>query len=115
MELKKLFKSKTAKIIALCLLSIVLLFAIYRVFFTQEENYKPTERESRLCRLLGEVEGVGAAEAYVEEEGGIPVSAIVVFEGADSILTRMRVMEISAKVLNLSKSCVQVYPKKGKH
>lgn len=113
-DVKKFLGSKTTRIVLLCLAALLLLFAIYKVFFRESDkaDYRPTERESRLCRLLSEVEGVGNAEAYITEEEGVPVGAVVVFEGADSILTRMRVMEITARILNIGKNDVQVYPSK---
>ena len=111
--MKNFLKSKTAKILLLCLLALLLLLAVWKVFFgTTTEEYHSTEREQRLCQLLSQVEGIGNAKAMISEEGGVPVSAIVVFEGADSILTRMRVMDITATALNIDKKNVQVYPAK---
>ena len=105
-------KSKTAKILLLCLFALLLLLAVWRVFFKDSgsEGYQATEREKRLCLLLAEVEGVGNAKAMISEDDGVPVSAIVIFDGADSILTRMRVLDITATALNIDKKNVQVYP-----
>lgn len=115
-EIGKLLNSKTAKTVLLAVAAVLLLAAVWLVFFgggkekTAESAYVPTEREARLCRLLEEVEGVGSVTAMISEEDGVPTSAIVVFGGADSILSRMRVLDITAKALNLKKSCIQVYP-----
>lgn len=115
-EIGKLLNSKTAKTALLAVAAVLLLAAVWLVFFgggkekTAESAYVPTEREARLCRLLEEVEGVGSVTAMISEEDGVPISAIVVFGGADSILSRMRVLDITAKALNLKKSCIQVYP-----
>lgn len=113
-SVKKFLKSKTARICLLCLAALLLLFAVWKVFFHEAKDsassYNPTEREARLCMLLSGVEGVGNATAMITEEDGIPTGAIVIFEGADSILTRIRVLEITAKALNIEKKQVQVYP-----
>lgn len=110
-RLKKLLGSRTARIFLLCLAALLLLLAVWCVFFPSKESaYTPTDRESRLCSLLSDVEGVKDATAMITEEDGVPVCAIVVFSGADSILTRMRVIDITAAALNLPKSKVQVYP-----
>ena len=112
--MKDFLKSKTAKILLLCLLALLLLLAVWKVFFGAQnaDEYRATEREQRLCQLLSEVEGIGNAKAMISEEDGVPVSAIIVFEGADSILTRMRVLDITAAALNIDKKNVQVYPAK---
>lgn len=108
--LKNFLKSKTARILLLCLAALLLLFAVWKVFFGASASYLPTEREARLCLLLSDVEGVGNAKAMVTEENGIPVSAVVLFEGADSVLTRIRVLEITAAALHIDRKYVQVYP-----
>lgn len=113
----KLLKSKKARTVLLLLAALLLLFAVWGVFFRGEEDravfaggYTPTEREARLCKLLEEVEGVGGVTAMITEKDGVPVGAIVVFGGADSILARMRVLDITSAALHLDKKCVQVYP-----
>ena len=46
----------------------------------------------------------------VSEKDGVPVSAIIVFDGADGFLTRMRVIEAAANALNIPPTDVLVYP-----
>lgn len=112
----KFLKSKPAKTALLLGACLLLLLLVYLVFFSGEKKtgveagYTPTEREARLARLLEEVEGVGSVTAMITEQGGEAVGAIVVFCGADSILTRMRVLDITAAALHCSKQNVQVYP-----
>ena len=114
--IKKFLKSRTARILLLGLAALILLLAVWKVFFSDTgassstASYQPTEREARLCRLLAGGEGIGNATAMITEEDGVPVSAIVVFDGADSILARMRVLDITATALNIEKKYVQVYP-----
>lgn len=113
---RELFKNRTAKILLLSLAAFLLLLSVWLVFFgggkkeERKSSYTPTEREARLCRLLEEVEGVGDVSAMICEEDGVPTGAIVVFGGADSILSRMRILDITARALNLNKNCIQVYP-----
>lgn len=111
-RLKNLLKSKTARVIALCVPALLLLFAVKAVFFSEKSgsSYEATEREARLVGLLSDVEGVKNPTAMITEENGTPVAAVVVFEGADSILVRLRVIDITAAALNLERSKVQVYP-----
>lgn len=110
---RKLLKSRTARIILLCLAALVLLLAVWKIFFRDSATataLKQTELEARLCAILTEVEGVSGATAFITEENGVPVGAVIVFEGNDGILTRMRVLEITAHALGIEKSRVQVYP-----
>ncbi len=112
----KILKSKTARTVLVCLGALLLLLSVWLVFFSDSKadpvssTYQPTEREARLCRLLAEVDGIDGATAMITEENGKPVSAIVVFEGADSILARMRVLDITSAALNIERKNVQVYP-----
>lgn len=107
-DFKKLLRSRTARIFLLCLVALLLLLAVRQVFFPKEDGQ--TELEARLCAILADVEGVKGARAMITEENGAPVSAVVVFEGADSILARMRVLDITAAALGIDKRNVQVYP-----
>ncbi len=112
-RLKDLLRSKTARIILLFAAAILLLIAVRLTFFGKpDDGYEPTEREARLIRLLSEIEGVGDAKALIAEEEGRAVRAIVVFHGSDSILTRARILDITAAALALEKQYVQVYPAK---
>lgn len=110
--IKNFLRNRTVRIILLSLVALALLLAVWKVFFREgpSSSYEPTERELRLCRLLEGVEGIENAMAMITEEEGKPVGAIVIFDGADSILTRMRVLEITAQALNIEKKNVQVYP-----
>lgn len=113
--LKKILQNKTLRVISICVAALLLLFAVWRVFFkgSAEETaggYVPTELESRLSKILSGIEGVGETTVMIGEENGVPVSAIVVFNGADAILTRMRVIEATANALNIPPTEVLVYP-----
>lgn len=90
--------------------ALLLLLVAWTAFGKKSGGYEPTELEARLSRILSEVEGVKNATAMVAEEDGRAVSAVIVFEGADSILTRSRVLDAASALLRLDKKYVQVYP-----
>ena len=112
---KKLFANKTVRIIALCLIALLLLLAVWAVFFRKDAAvetgaYRPTEQESRLSLLLAEIEGIDRATVMIGEEDGEPKSVVVVFEGDDSFITRMRIMEVASSALRIERGQVLVYP-----
>ncbi len=111
-SLKRFFENKTVRIIAVLLLALVLLIVVFRVFAVSDDSggYAPTERESRLIRLIETLDEVTEATVMVTEEEGMPVGAVVIFRGEDGILTRMHILEIAAGALNIPKQAVLVYP-----
>lgn len=114
-NLKKILQNRTFRVILICAVALLLLFAVWKVFFSGEKQtasgtYQPTELERRLSMILSEIDGVGQTTVMIGEENGVPVSAIIVFNGADAILTRMRVIEATANALNIPPTEVLVYP-----
>lgn len=113
-EIKKIFQSKTARTILICIIALALLFAVWKVFFGGEKKaisaYQPTDQEARLALLLSEIEGVDDVTVMIGEENGAPVSVVVVFKGTDDFLTRMRLTSAAASVLNIAQTKVLVYP-----
>ncbi len=113
MKLKELFKNKTFRLVLIGAAALLLLILVYFVFFRQEKTaYIATEEERRLSILLGEIEGVKSATVMITEKDGVPVSAVVVFDGEDGILTRTRLMEVAASALALRTRDILVYPAK---
>ena len=115
----KLWKSKTFRIVILLLGALILLLLIWRVFFKSDSTaagnvYSASEQEERLSLILSRIEGVENATVMIGEENGVPVSVVIVFEGADSLLTRLRVMEVAANALRIEKGKVLVYPAEKK-
>ncbi len=113
-KIKDLFKNRTVRIVAICIAALLLLFAAYRVFVgsgrsKKDDGYTPTEREERLLVLINGIGGVESAKAMITEEDGVPVGVVIVFEGEDGFLTRMRLMEVAAAALNIERSAVVVY------
>ena len=112
-KIKEFFKNKTVRIVLICLLALILLLVSYRVFASGEgetSGYTPTAREERLIELLKHIEGVDDATVMITEENGSPVGAIILFDGTDGLLVRMRILEISAVALGINQRDVLVYP-----
>ena len=109
-KLKALCRDRRFRAAAVISAALLLLLALWLVFGKSSSSYSPTQTEARLAILLAEIEGVDGAKAMVSEEGGRAVSAVVVFEGKDSILTRSRILDITAALLRIDKKDVQVYP-----
>ena len=111
-RLKQIFENKHARIILLCVLALILLISVYEVFFASESaasSYDETDTEARISSMLERVEGIDEASVMIVEEEGEPVSCIVVYRGEDSILSRMRILEIASSALSIEKEKVQVY------
>ena len=116
-SLQKLFRNKTFRMVAVCVAALLLLLAVWLVFFAREGDtketaggYQSTALEEKLSLLLAQIEGVGDTTVMIAEEDGVPMSAIVVIKGDDGFLTRMRVIEVTASALNISPTDVLVYP-----
>ena len=78
-ELKKLFSNKAVRAATIGGLALLLLVAVWAVFFGGEKKsasaYQPTEAESRLCTVLERIEGVGGVTVLINgEEGGQPAN-----------------------------------------
>lgn len=110
---KKFFSNRTVRLVSLLLLAIALLVAVYLAFFgksRESSGYRPTEQEERLLVLLTGIEGVRDAKVMIAEENGVAVKAVILFEGEDGFLTRVRLREIAAAALNIAPTAVAVYP-----
>lgn len=112
--LKKLWENKTARILLIALIALALLLGCWFVFGKTEVaptgTYAPTAQEERIGALLSEIDGVERVAVMVTEENGVPVSAVVVFDGEDGILVRLRITQITANALNLADNRIYVYP-----
>lgn len=111
--IKKFFKSKTVRIVLICIIALALLLAVWKVFFGTEpasktSGYEATEEERRIALLLEKIEGVGDATVMVSRADGGAVSAVVVFDGTDGIMIRLRIAEVVASALQISDTDVLV-------
>ncbi|MDE6274077.1 MAG: hypothetical protein K2L87_03410 [Clostridiales bacterium] len=112
-RIRKLFANKTVRLVALLLAALLLLLVIWQVFFAEKSSARGTEAEQKLVSILERIDGVDSVSVLIGEEDGMPVSAIVVLGGADSLMARSRVVDATAAALSIEKNKIQVYPAKG--
>lgn len=113
MKLKQILENKVFRFLLLGVGALILLLVLWSVFGKTDSAasvYEPTQEESRVEKLLTEVEGIDGATVLIGKTDGETVSAVIVYEGADSILVRMRILDIASAALNIDKKNVQVYP-----
>lgn len=111
-DIKKLWENKAVRVCILAFAALLLLFLVWKVFFASSSSaavFEQTEREIRLIQLLKEIDGIDDAHVLITESEGAVVSAVIVYEGKDEILVRMRILDIASSALNLGKQYVQVY------
>lgn len=108
---KKIFENRTFRLLLFCFLALLLLFAIRQVFFSggSVSSYEETQSEARISAMLERVEGIEEASVMIVEEEGRAVSCIVVCKGEDSILSRIRILDLASSALSLPKEKIQVY------
>ena len=114
-SLRKLRENKTARVLLIAAVAFVLLLGCWLVFGREQNtaptgSYAPTEQEERIAALLSEIEGIESVNVLIAEEDGVPVSVVVVFDGEDGILTRLRITQITASALNIADNREHVYP-----
>ena len=111
---RRLWANKTAKILLVAGAALVLLLVSWLVFGREEtratSGFVQTEQEERLAAILSEVEDAGNVSVMITQEGGVPVSAIVMFDGSDGILVRLRLTQITARALDIAENRVLVCP-----
>ena len=116
--LKRLKEKRFREILFIGLAALLLLVAAYFVFIgnagaeTERTDgvREMSDEESRLCSILSRIEGVGAVEVYINaDEEGNARSAVIEFEGADSLSVRMDVMRAAAGALGISQKDVLIY------
>lgn len=119
-QLKALKDKRFRRTALICVIALLMLATCYFVSINKTEKSsisvdasKPvvaSEKEKKLCAILSEIEGVGAINAYITEDGaGNAISAILVLEGADSISVRMDVLNITAQALGVNPKKVSIY------
>lgn len=112
-SIRKWLDNKTVRYVLVGIAALVLLLLLWKTFGATGESastdYQPTAQEARIVRLLSSVDGVDDATVLISEADGEAVGAVVVFRGTDSILVRMRILDITSAALNIEKQNVQVY------
>ena len=97
-------------------LAIVLIFAAWQIFHTEETGEAvavgASEAETKVMRLLEEIDGVGDANVIVYETEEGAKSVVVVCEGANDLRVVMNVREAVAAALGTEEKAVKIYLKK---
>ncbi|MBQ3221343.1 MAG: hypothetical protein IJB34_05225 [Clostridia bacterium] len=110
-----LLSGKLKEIILISALAFALLFASWKIFYTDEQTATPTsasQTETKVSRLLADIEGVGDASVMIcETEEGVK-SVVVVCEGANDLRVILNVREAVAAALGTNQNAVKVYLKK---
>lgn len=117
-DLFKRFDGKIKDYLLLLLLGILLVFTAWQVFHTEDSKevatFYATDTESKVLRLLNEIDGVGEANVIVYEKEGCVESVVVVCEGANNLRVAMNVREAVASALGTEQKSVKIYLKKEK-
>ena len=117
MKRRTLIDGKLKDILLLSILALVLIFAAWKIFDTDESEERITvasgsENEQKICRLLQEIEGVGDADVMIcETEDGVQ-SVVVVCDGARDLQVIINVREAVAAALGTDEKAVKIYLKK---
>ena len=103
-------------IMLLASLAIVLIFAAWQIFHTEDSEeavaVNATEAETKVMRLLEEIDGVGEANVIVYETEEGSKNVVVVCEGAKDLRVVMNVREAVAAALGTEEKAVKIYLKK---
>ena len=115
-NLLKRFDGKIKDWLLLGALGMLLIFTAWQVFHTGEGEEAAaiytTETETKVLRLLREIDGVGEANVIVYENGERVESVVVVCEGANNLRVVMNVREAVASALGTEQKSVKIYLKK---
>ena len=115
-SLLKRFDGKTRDVLLLGALGLLLIFTAWQVFHTEDTDEVAavylTETETKVLRLLNEIDGVGDASVIVYEKEGDVESVVVVCEGANNLRVVMNVREAVATALGTEQKLVKIYLKK---
>lgn len=98
-----------ALLIAVIILAVVMFGSGTKSLTINSETVERSETETKLMRILSEIEGVGKAEVMISEgENGVD-GVVIVCEGANSLMTRSNVINAVKVALNIEKSNIAIY------
>ncbi|MCM1437997.1 MAG: hypothetical protein NC131_02130 [Roseburia sp.] len=80
-----------------------------KVTASSADSATRTERETKLIRVLSEIEGVGKAEVMVNEGKDGVDGIIIVCEGANNIMTRSDILNAVSTALKVDKNNIAIY------
>ncbi len=112
-----LFGGRTKDLLLVGALGLVLFFTAWKIFQsdskTQETaSFQYSEAETKVMRILQEIDGVGAASVVVSEREEEIKSVVVVCEGANNLRVIMNIREAVAAALGTEEKIVKIYLKK---
>lgn len=115
-SLLKRFDNKIKDGTLLFFLGILVVCVAWLVFHAEEKDDSvptyATEIETKVVRLLQEIDGVGEASVIVYEKEGTIENVVVVCEGANDLHVVMNVREAVASALGTEQKSVKIYLKK---
>ena len=115
-KLSALFGGRVKDFLIVGVLGIVLFYTAWKIF--QEDDATNTAQlqlsasESKVMRILQEIDGVGEASVVVCEDEEEIKSVVVVCEGAKDLRVIMNVREAVAAALDTDQKLVKIYLKK---
>ena len=109
------FNSKIKDVFIVSLLAVVLMFAIWQVFYKESGNSNAAsignESEKRVAQILNQIDGVGDVEVLVSETEDGVMGAVVVCDGANNLRVVMDIQEAVSVSLGVKKENIKVYLK----
>ncbi len=115
-KILRLLKGRVKDFLLIGILALVLFYTAWKIFEEDASNtagnFTLSESESKVMRLLQEIDGVGEANVVVREEDGEVKGVVVVCEGANNLRVVLNVREAVAAALNTEQKAVKIYLKK---
>ncbi len=103
------------KIIITVVLIIVLVCVVYFINKSTQSSsadvstQDKSAEELKLCKILSNIDGVGAADVMISKTGEEISGVIVVCEGAKSIMVRSDILNAVSTALGVDKKIIAVY------
>ena len=106
---------KNIKIIALIFI-IAIALIIYSSVAADKESEKQSfqnDDETRLASILSSVEGAGEVETMITKSSGQIVGVLVIADGANNPIVRLRLLSATASALGVDSDTVSVMSRKN--
>lgn len=108
-------RNKNIKIIALIFI-IAIALIIYSSVAADKESEKQSfqnDDETRLASILSSVEGAGEVETMITKSSGQIVGVLVIADGANNPIVRLRLLSATASALGVDSDTVSVMSRKN--
>ncbi len=110
--IQKLKSIKNIQIILVIFIIAIALIIYSSVMTSKGDNVGVmNDDEMRLNAILSSIDGVGEVESMITVKDGDIVGVLVIAEGGDNPLIRLRLIDASASALGVDKSIVSVFSK----